>query len=89
MPPVFGPVSPSPTRLKSCADARGTAHAAVGNAHQRDLWSRQALLDHDGAAGLAERLAGELGPDVGGGLVRARSVTRTPLPAASPSVFTT
>ena len=24
MPPVFGPVSPSPTRLKSCAGASGT-----------------------------------------------------------------
>ena len=25
MPPVFGPVSPSPTRLKSCAGASATA----------------------------------------------------------------
>ena len=32
MPPVFGPVSPSPMRLKSCAGASGTTPTPVGTA---------------------------------------------------------
>ena len=47
MPPVLGPVSPSPTRLKSCAGASGTTVVAVGEAEQRDLGAVEVLLDHD------------------------------------------
>ena len=64
MPPVLGPVSPSPTRLKSWAGARATASRAVAHRQHRQLGTGQALLDDDGAAGVAEAGAGELGPDV-------------------------
>ena len=47
MPPVLGPVSPSPTRLKSCAGASGTARVAVAHREHRQLGAGQALLDHD------------------------------------------
>ena len=50
MPPVFGPVSPSPARLKSCAAPSGTARAAVAEREQRDLRPLEQLLDHDRAA---------------------------------------
>ena len=55
MPPVFGPVSPSPTRLWSCDDASGTHRAPVGERHERDLLAGQELLDHDLRPGRAER----------------------------------
>ena len=45
MPPVFGPASPSPTRLKSCAGSSGTARAAVAHREQRHLGTGQVLLD--------------------------------------------
>ena len=69
MPPVFGPVSPSPIRLKSWAGARATARCAVADGEHRELGPGQALLDDDGAPGVAERGAGQLGPDVVLGLV--------------------
>ena len=68
MPPVFGPVSPSPTRLKSCAGASATARVAVADREDRDLRAGHALLDDHRAARVAERRAGELGPHVGLGL---------------------
>ena len=88
MPPVFGPASPSPTRLKSWAGAGRTASVAVAHREHRQLRPGHALLDHDRAAGVAERGARQLGPHVGLGLA-SDSVTSTPLPAARPSVFTT
>ena len=80
MPPVFGPVSPSPTRLKSCAGASGTARVAVADREHRQLGAGHALLDDDRATRVAERLARQLGPHVGLGLGEVDSVTRTPLP---------
>ena len=64
MPPVFGPASPSPTRLKSWAGARATAALAVAHGEHRQLGAGHALLDHDGAAGVAEAGAGQLRPHV-------------------------
>ena len=63
MPPVLGPVSPSPMRLKSCAGASGSARVGIAVAHdeQRQLGPGEALLDHERAAGVAERLAREVG----------------------------
>ena len=60
MPPVLGPASPSPTRLKSWAGARATARVAVAHGQDRQLRAGHALLDDDGAAGVAEARAGEL-----------------------------
>ena len=50
MPPVFGPVSCSPTRLKSWAGARATASLAVAEREQRDLLALEQLLDQQVAA---------------------------------------
>ena len=57
MPPVFGPVSRSPMRLKSCAGASGTAPSGspLHTHEQRELGPGEALLDHEGAPGVAER----------------------------------
>ena len=68
---MFGPVSPSPTRLKSCAAASGPRRLAVAEREQRDLLADQQLLDHDRAPGLAERAADEAGLDGG---QRARAI---------------
>ncbi len=47
MPPVFGPASPSPIRLKSCAGASGTTRRPSAEREDRDLVAREQLLDHD------------------------------------------
>ena len=44
---MFGPVSPSPIRLKSCAGASGTTTTPVGEREDRHLLAHQQLLDHD------------------------------------------
>ena len=79
MPPVLGPVSPSPTRLKSCAGTSGTTVVPSVTQKQRDLGAVEVLLDDDPAQHAAA-------------CARATSrsaVTTTPLPAASPSSLTT
>jgi hypothetical protein len=55
MPPVLGPVSPSPTRLWSCAVPKG--RAVLPSHRQKKLASSpcQEFLDHHFGAGLAER----------------------------------
>ena len=65
MPPVFGPVSPSPTRLWSCAEPSGSAVVAVAQREQRDFLADQAFLDHHRRAGLAERALFHHGVDGG------------------------
>ena len=78
----WGRVSPSPTRLKSCAGASGTTVVAVGEAEQRDLGAVEELLDDDPPAlGQAARACASASSR--------SSVTTTPLPAASPSSLTT
>ena len=57
MPPVFGPVSPSPTRLWSCAEASGDRGLAVAQREERGLLADQEFLDHDLGAGRAEAAA--------------------------------
>ena len=79
MPPVFGPSSPSPARLKSWAGWSGTTVVAVGDREQRHLGAVEELLDDDAAAGLRVRAAP----------ASRSSVTTTPLPAARPSSLTT
>jgi hypothetical protein len=54
MPPVFGPVSPSPMRLWSWEPASGRDRRAVGQRHERELLALEQLLDDDAAAGVAE-----------------------------------
>ena len=47
MPPVFGPVSPSPIRLKSCAGASGTTRRPSASAKIETSSPIEQLLDHD------------------------------------------
>ena len=61
---MLGPVSPSPTRLKSCAGSRATARTPSHSANTDTSGPGHPLLDHDGAPGLAEGFAGELGAHV-------------------------
>ena len=84
MPPVFGPVSPSPRRLWSRASGRARAALAVAQGDEARLRAVQPLLDDHDAARV--RRASRRSP--------ARrdsrsSHTVTPLPAASPSALTT
>ena len=88
MPPVLGPVSPSPTRLKSWAGARATARTP----------SQIAITDSSGpvrpSSITTRRPAGpNAAPDslaAASAMAASRSsVTSTPLPAARPSVLTT
>ena len=51
MPPVLGPVSPSPTRLKSCAGGSAHDRLAVAEREQRHLGAVEVLLDDDPPAG--------------------------------------
>ena len=50
-------------RLKSCAGVSGRAPCGIAVAHdeQRQLGTGHALLDHERAPGVAERLAGQVG----------------------------
>ena len=68
MPPVLGPVSPSPTRLKSWAGASGTARVPSHTREHRQLGPGQALLDHDPCGRRRRTRAGQLGPHVVVGL---------------------
>src|SRR6185312_4915460 len=82
MPPVFGPLSPSPTRLKSWAGSSGRA----------TLPSHRANRDTSGPARNSSTSTGCPSPNtlLAWAAATARSsVTTTPLPAASPSSLTT
>ncbi len=56
MPPVFGPVSPSPTRLWSCAEPSSSASSPSHSANRETSSPDQAFLDHHRRARLAENL---------------------------------
>ena len=83
MPPVFGPQSPSPTRLKSCAGARArTVSPSVtqktetsGPSRYSSTTTRPPSLARQARAWASA--------------ASRSSVTMTPLPAASPSSLTT
>ena len=82
MPPVFGPRSPSPTRLKSCA--AGSACAATP--------SQSANTDTSGPSSSSSITSGPARPSSSASpAVTSASVvhTTTPLPAASPSALST
>ena len=82
MPPVFGPVSPSPTRLKSWAGSSGNATVPSHTANSDTSGPARNSSTSTGcpAASTSRACAA----------ATARSaVTTTPLPAASPSSLTT
>ena len=64
MPPVLGPASSSPTRLKSCAGASGDDGLAVADAEDRHLGPVEELLDDEPAVGLGEAGTGVLDGDL-------------------------
>src|SRR5690242_5740177 len=80
MPPVFGPVSPSPTRLWSCADARATAVSPSTNANR---------LASSPARNSSITKAMSPAVSIAASASSRDMATVTPLPAASPSAFTT
>ena len=88
MPPVFGPVSPSPTRLWSWAAPSGSAvvpsHSANRLTSSPTRHSSMTTLRPAGPmvpASMKSAMAASASATV--------SATTTPLPAASPSAFTT
>src|SRR4029450_7781843 len=88
MPPVLGPVSPSPTRLKSCAGASGTARVpsqiastdSSGPVRPSSITTVRPASANDSPESFVRTSSSASS---------SRPVTRTPLPAASPSVLTT
>ena len=76
-------VSPSPTRLKSCAGSSGTTVVAVDQAEQRHLRPVEVGLEQHRVAAVEQACRRARGRR------RGPSVTTTPLPAASPSSLTT
>jgi hypothetical protein len=88
MPPVFGPVSPSPIRLKSCAGTSGTACApsqSTSSEHSSPTSSSSMTMLRPASPNDA--------PDSLAATSRRASsrvcATNTPFPAASPSVLIT
>src|SRR5438270_11614293 len=82
MPPVLGPASPSPTRLKSCAGCNGTT----------TLPSVRQKRDTSGPSRNSSTTTlrkPPLGPSACASASLRSSVTTTPLPAASSSCLTT
>ena len=82
MPPVFGPVSPSPARLKSCAAPSGTACAPSDSANSdtSSPSSSSSITNSPPNAATARNAASTSS---------ALRQTNTPLPAARPSALTT
>ena len=68
MPPVLGPVSPSPTRLKSCAGASATARAPSQSANTDTSGPVMPSSMTTVRPASPNGVAGELGPHVGLGL---------------------
>ena len=85
MPPVFGPLSPSPSRLWSRAAGSAIASLAVAQGDDARLGAVQPFLDDDARAGASRRTARRARRR----RPRRASQTVTPLPAARPSSLTT
>ena len=82
MPPVFGPVSPSPTRLWSFAGGSATTVSPSTSA-----WSETSSPSSTSSSTIAPPPTPGV-PTASRASLRSRATT-TPLPAASPSAFTT
>ena len=88
MPPVFGPVSPSPRRLWSRAAGSSRIALAVAQREDARLAALEPLLDDDPAARLAKALIDQAVPDRCSASAMSPH-TVTPLPPARPSALTT
>jgi hypothetical protein len=82
MPPVFGPVSCSPRRLKSCAGARASARSPslIANSETSSPSSSSSIMRSRPSADAPRRPASSSS---------CVWQTKTPFPAANPSIFTT
>ena len=83
MPPVFGPASPSPTRLKSCAGISGTTSSPSQMQNSDTSGPERNSSTTTAPSGLARQAWACSSASA------RSSVTTTPLPAASPSSLTT
>ena len=88
MPPVLGPASPSPARLKSCAGARATA---VRPSHTASTDSSGPVMPSSMTTvrPASPKLVPASFAWTSSSASMSESVTSTPLPAARPSVLTT
>ena len=84
MPPVFGPVSPSPMRLKSRAGASGTARSPSQSASTESSTPSRNSSTTTGAS--PNRWPSSMSTSVARASSSDAAIT-TPLPAASPSAF--
>ena len=89
MPPVFGPVSPSSSRLWSRAGGSGDGRRAVADGDDARLAARRAAPRRRPAAAGRAAPADESASGVDRLVRSAASHTVTPLPAARPSALTT
>ena len=87
MPPVLGPVSPSPMRLKSRAGASGSARSPSHSASTDSSSPLEELLDQHRVVAEAPLLDHRHQRRVGA--ADSSSAITTPLPAASPSALIT
>ena len=85
MPPVFGPVSPSPMRLWSWLVASESTLRAVADDHEARLLALEELLDDDPAPPLPSPSIASIAACASARV----AATTTPLPAARPSALTT
>ena len=89
MPPVLGPVSPSPMRLWSWLVAMGKTLLAVDHDDKARLFAVEELFNDHAATRIAEGLLPESMSVTAASACSRVSATMTPLPAARPSAFTT
>ena len=87
MPPVFGPVSPSPTRLWSCAVPKG--RAVVPSERQKKLASSPVRHSSITTSAPARPMRPAKQASTAATASSRVAATVTPLPAASPSALTT
>ena len=88
MPPVFGPVSPSPTRLWSCAAPRGNAVSPSHSANS-DTSSPTRHSSITTAAPASPNARACIMASIAASASASVAATTTALPAARPSAFTT
>ena len=89
MPPVFGPVSPSPTRLWSCAAPSSSASRPVAQREQRDSPRRPGIPRSPPLAPASPNARASIIASIAASASASVAATTTPLPAARPSAFTT
>ena len=89
MPPVFGPVSPSPTRLWSCADPKQQQRPRRRTARTATLPRRPGIPRSRPPHPTRQKSFWSIMASIAAKASSSVAATTTPLPAARPSAFTT